>query len=218
MLAHVGCAGYRMKRLAVNVVAKSQGPHRIIWRFAWLSIGAHALLAILWLDPVFPVRLFPAPELAVTLSERTGRPVAVPIHMPSPVAVVSAPALKSAVKTATQDAPLLEPRNNDVTELDEQQRQNHLQSLLHAAFETHFIYPALARRQGWQGRVQVALRVEADGRFSQLRVLRSSGYASLDQDALQTLERIGHLAQARLWLDGRAMQVELPVVYRLLES
>ena len=207
-----------MKRLAVNAVSKSQGSRRAIWRFAWLSIAAHALFAIAWLDQISPVHLFPAPDLAVTLSEMAGRPATVPIPMPSRVAVVSAPGLASAVKTVAQDAPTPESQNNNVTEPGEQQRRNHLQSLLHAAFETHFIYPALARRQGWQGRVQVALRVEADGRFSQLRVLRSSGHASLDQDALQTLERIGHLAQARLWLGGRAMQVELPVVYRLLES
>ena len=206
-----------MKRLAGNVVSKSQRPHLAIWRFALLSIAAHALFAIAWLDRISPVRLFPAPELAVTLSEMAGHP-STPIRLSSRVPVISAPTLASAVKPVTQDAPTPESQNNDVTEPGEQQRRNHLQSLLHAAFETHFIYPALARRQGWQGRVQVALRVEPDGRFSQLRVLRSSGHASLDQDALQTLERIGQLAQARLWLDGRAMQVELPVVYRLLES
>ena len=207
-----------MKRLAVNAVSKFQGPRRTIWRFAGLSIAVHALFAIAWLDRISPARLLPAPELAVTLSEMTGRAVTVPIRMPPYVPVVSAPALENAIKMVAQDAPLPESQSSDVAERGEQQRRNHLQSLLHAAFEAHFIYPPLARRQGWQGRVQVGLRVEADGHFSQLRVLRSSGYASLDRDALQTLERIGQLAQARLWLDGRAMQVELPVVYRLLES
>lgn len=207
-----------MKRWAVNALSKSQGPQRTIWRFAWLSVAAHALLATLWFDRTAPVRLLPAPELAVTLSEMGVHAVTAPTRAQASVPLVSAPGEESELNAATEDRPDARAQNNNLAELGEEQRRNHLQSLLHAAFERQFVYPALARRHGWQGRVQVALRVEADGRFSQLRVLRSSGYASLDRDALQTLERIGQLAQARLWLDGRAMQVELPVVYRLLES
>lgn len=172
---------------------------------------------MLWLDQIAPVQL-PTPELAVALSEMAVPPLTAPARAQSSFPLVDSPsARENELQSATQDTPT-NPLQNNIAELGEQQRRNHLQSLLLAAFETQFVYPALARRQGWQGRVRVALRVEADGRFSQLRVLRSSGYASLDRDALETLERIGQLAQARLWLDGRAMQVELPVVYRLLES
>lgn len=188
-----------------------------MWRFALMSILVHALFATLWLGHAPSTILLPAPALAVSLNE-----IAVQSTPPAPASFsvprASTALPESGLNSAVTDATNSPAQDNNVVEQGDQQRRNQLQSLLRAAFEAQFVYPPLARRQGWQGRVQVALRVEADGRFSELRVLRSSGYASLDHDALQTLQRIGQLAQARLWLDGRAMRVELPVVYRLLES
>ncbi len=95
---------------------------------------------------------------------------------------------------------------------------NHLQARLHALLDQHFVYPPLARRHGWQGRVELAVRMEPDGHMQALRVARSSGYAVLDQDALITLQRIGALPQARAGLSGCACELRLAVVYRLIEG
>ena len=51
-----------------------------------------------------------------------------------------------------------------------------------------------------------------------MRVLRSSGYSILDDDALATMARIGELPQARSWLSGHGVRIALPVVYRLVEG
>lgn len=188
-----------------------------MWRFVLLSMLVHALFGLLGLDPAPTQIRLPAPELAVALSEIAVQPgTKAKTAARAALATKSAPA--SEFNSVSSDALGTPTQDQHVSEQGDQQRRNHLQSLLRAAFEAQFVYPALARRQGWQGRVQLTLRVEADGRFSELRVLQSSGHASLDHNALQTLQRIGQLAQARLWLDGRAMRVELPVVYRLLES
>jgi TonB family protein len=45
-------------------------------------------------------------------------------------------------------------------------------------------YPSRARRQGWQGTVEVGLRVAADGSVESAAVERSSGYPTLDDVAL----------------------------------
>jgi TonB family protein len=45
-------------------------------------------------------------------------------------------------------------------------------------------YPSRARRQGWQGTVEVGLRVAADGSVASASVERSSGYPTLDDVAL----------------------------------
>ncbi len=45
-------------------------------------------------------------------------------------------------------------------------------------------YPPRARRQGWQGTVDVALRIGLDGVVEAAAVERSSGYAALDEVAL----------------------------------
>lgn len=51
-------------------------------------------------------------------------------------------------------------------------------------------YPVAARAQRLQGRVELALRIGADGRLLEARLLASSGYATLDQAALETARRV----------------------------
>ena len=98
------------------------------------------------------------------------------------------------------------------------ERANHLMSHLRGALDRHFVYPPLARRHGWEGTVQVGLRMDTHGQLGALRVLRSSGYAVLDDDALQTFRRIAALPDARGWLDGRVFETVLPVIYRLTDA
>jgi TonB family protein len=50
-------------------------------------------------------------------------------------------------------------------------------------------YPARARRQGWEGTVDVALRVGTDGAVEQAQVGRSSGFAALDAAAVAVARR-----------------------------
>lgn len=204
-----------MNGFAVKMHTPQARPGRM-WRFLLLSMLVHALLGTLWLSPDTISLRLAAPELAVALSEIAVRPGTQAKPSPSvPRATQSLSENRSENVRAVSNS---RAQDDGIEERGEHLRRNHLQSLLRAAFEAEFVYPSLARRQGWQGRVQIGLRVEPDGRFSELQVLRSSGYASLDHDALQTLQRIGQLAQARSFLDGRAMRVELPVIYRLLES
>ena len=192
----------------------------MIRRFALLSVALHAALAVLLFERADPTRLFPAPALTVALSHLAGRgaPPPAPAQADTIAQPVPAQAPERGLSTATDAGQTAKARDNNTADAGDRQRRNHLQTMLRAAFEAQFVYPPLARRHGWQGRVRVALRIDADGRFSELRVLRSSGYAVLDRDAVQTLERIGLLSQAHPWMEGRPVHVELPVVYRLLES
>lgn len=48
------------------------------------------------------------------------------------------------------------------------------------------VYPPLSKRLGETGRVIVRLLVGIDGRATQARIERSSGFERLDQTALQT--------------------------------
>ena len=82
----------------------------------------------------------------------------------------------------------------------------------------HFDYPLLARIRGWEGTVLLKLRVESDGHLDRIRVERSSGYAVLDHSALNSLNRLGHLTEAASWLNGRGIDMQLPVIYRLVEN
>jgi len=91
-----------------------------------------------------------------------------------------------------------------------------LESVLQKAFNAEFYYPRLAVRRGWQGKVQLGLRIEADGHLSDIRVMQGSGYTLLDNAALKSLNKVEVLPTAVSLLDGRSLELILPVEYRLL--
>ena len=75
-------------------------------------------------------------------------------------------------------------------------------------------YPRLARMQGWEGIVVVRATIKSDGRLLDAVVTESSGYASLDEDALKLMQRA---CPIRLQHDlGQShIEVLIPVHYRL---
>ena len=75
-------------------------------------------------------------------------------------------------------------------------------------------YPRLARMQGWEGIVVVRATIKNDGSLLDAVVTESSGYASLDEDALKLMQRA---CPIRLQHDlGQShIEVFLPVHYRL---
>ncbi len=200
----------------------------MIQRFALLSVllhaGTAAALAMTWHRPL----TIAAPELHVALAGKI---------FPSASSAESSDSTEPVHRNTANIAPearntpalLGVPSNQADTQTESGQPQtsetgsdahlvNHLLAELRAAFDARFVYPPLARHHGWQGQVRVGLTVEPDGHLSELRILSSSGYAILDRDALQTLARIGALPQALPRLDGQSYRLQLPVVYRLIES
>lgn len=200
----------------------------MIQRFALLSVllhaGTAAGLTLGWHQSL----TITAPELHVTLAGKTfssarnaeARNSADPVSrnateiMAQPRStkmVFSVPTNQADAQTQSDQTPVSEMGSD--THL-----VNHLLAELRAAIDAQFIYPPLAHRHGWQGHVRVELTVEPNGHLSELRILSSSGYAILDRDALQTLTRIGSLPQVIPRLDGQSYRLQLPVVYRLIES
>lgn len=96
--------------------------------------------------------------------------------------------------------------------------RNQLLGELQTHLSRYLVYPPLARERGWEGTVLLGLRVESDGHLERIRIERSSGYAVLDHSALNSLIRLGHLAEVSVWLNGRGMDMQLPVIYRLVEN
>lgn len=96
--------------------------------------------------------------------------------------------------------------------------RNHLQGLLQTRLSDYLVYPPLARSRGWEGTVLMGLRVEPDGHLDKIHVARSSGYAVLDNSALHSLHRLGNLVEASAWLEDRGIDVQLPVIYQLIDN
>lgn len=78
-----------------------------------------------------------------------------------------------------------------------------------------FHYPPLARREGWEGTVQLRFDVAADGAIRNIQVAASSGYALLDRAAQAALAKASHIP---VWPAGETLTMELPVYYRLADA
>lgn len=83
-------------------------------------------------------------------------------------------------------------------------------SALREIVQRHLVYPSVARRRGWEGKVTLSFIVGGDGRVREIAVLESSGRGLLDRHAVETVKQIScfpaAVAEAR---------IIIPVVYRL---
>lgn len=97
-------------------------------------------------------------------------------------------------------------------------RRNFLLGQLQDQLSRYLNYPLRARRRGWEGEVLLGLHLAADGRLSDIRLLRSSGHTALDRSALQALVRLGRLHLPADVPTLQPTELHLPVVFRLSES
>lgn len=82
----------------------------------------------------------------------------------------------------------------------------------------HFKYPLLARRNGWQGKVILALLLEPDGSIENVHVKSGSGYNILDQSALSALMKVKHIQHVENLLNIHQQEIIIPVIYHLEEG
>lgn len=76
-------------------------------------------------------------------------------------------------------------------------------------------YPGLARERGWQGTAEVAIRLSPDVGLSQVAIEKSSGFAVLDEQAVDMIRRASTATPIPAGLQGRGIHFVLPVQFRL---
>ncbi|MEF8767456.1 TonB family protein [Candidatus Accumulibacter contiguus] len=79
-------------------------------------------------------------------------------------------------------------------------------------------YPLVARERGWEGRVEVAVNVSAWQPSPQLSLIRSSGRALLDEQALSMIEQAAAATTLPDSLRGRDFRVLLPIEFTLSDE
>lgn len=79
------------------------------------------------------------------------------------------------------------------------------------------VYPRLARERGQEGTVVLEVEVLPSGRCGTINVLSSSGYALLDQTALNAVRR-WVFRPARRWNQRVSFWVEIPMTFRLVDE
>jgi len=82
--------------------------------------------------------------------------------------------------------------------------------LIGSAIERVKTYPALARKRGIEGTVQVSFRITLTGEPDEIRIMKSSGFGVLDRATLRVVKKAAPYPH----MDRR---VEVPVAYTLRE-
>jgi len=83
-----------------------------------------------------------------------------------------------------------------VNEISEEEYQEQMRALF---LKTHFqyirdniqhsvVYPRIARKRGWQGKVVIKFVVWEDGHVSDVEIVESSGYSVLDKNAVKSVK------------------------------
>lgn len=189
-------------------------------------------------EPAVPVRKVAAPTHPVVVPNRTTVPVRQPEKLAkaapaeAPVAqttqAAAAPAnvgSESGTKTETTGvarghgkgvsvSPPATDSGSGENGSAESAKQRYLKehfSYIRDLVAKRIIYPAVARRMGWAGRVVVAFTIMEDGTADYIRLVQSSGISLLDKSALETVRRASPFPRPPV----RA-EIVIPVLFKLL--
>ncbi len=189
-------------------------------------------------------RALPVADFAIHLQQSKSRTESVKPRPLSPVSVSKPPAVREAVipkrtqavntpeptpivhrqtamattadtvKTDTPPSPPAQPQ----TETDNPTPSNNhsrVISQLQRKLKQYFYYPRLARRKNIQGAVVIGFAIDPRGTLTNIRVIKSSGFAILDMAAEDALLKLDHLDDNQY---GQTDNLELPVIYKLTEG
>ncbi|WP_221763986.1 energy transducer TonB [Methyloradius palustris] len=78
-------------------------------------------------------------------------------------------------------------------------------------------YPKIAQMRGYQGDVLVDVQMDSNGNVTSSKIHQSSGYESLDNQALDMVKKASPLPPPPVLLRGRSFNVLVPVSFHLQE-
>ena len=121
-----------------------------------------------------------------------------PVHAPPEALqeVITVASREDDRKSATQVVNDLVPAGRDASIIDSGP-QNPRARYIKAHFEyikntiqKQIIYPIVARKKGWQGRVVISFVVDKDGSIMDINIRESSGFSLLDRSAVKTIKKV----------------------------
>ncbi|MDD2897741.1 MAG: energy transducer TonB [Desulfuromonadaceae bacterium] len=176
--------------------------------------------------PVTAVRQLPVASPSAPVKMVEVRPAAVPEIMasqspgPFPTLPASNRAVAAHVPLQNSNAPSAFTTASETNSLRGEERitpekaqQLYLKdqlSYIRSVISKNLIYPSIARRMEWTGRVVLSFVVAEDGRIHSIRVKETSGYPVLDNSALQTVKNIGTFPRPPV-----AVELVFPVTFNL---
>ena len=166
----------------------------------------------------------PAPHPPVDRSERpapsppvtTAPAVQSPALPEPPRAAAPAPPIPSVAVTKTE--PPAPPVAVAAGEASDPLTLGQYRMAIIAAAKRYKKYPQLAIDNNWEGQAEVRMEIGADGAMSSIRIKTSSGFDSLDQQALEMIRKARPLAPIPAALRGKGFTVDVPVLFSLKEE
>lgn len=199
------------------------GERNRFFLFAVASFGAHAAFAALWIpgwDRTLGIAVDSPIEVAFMQAPST--PIARVTAARSPRAPVQSFAASRPTSSSddlvppTNKTPTSDPdANTPAPPTESAEGEAQLRTHIGAELAHYFRYPAIARRNSWEGTVWLAFTVAPDGALHGTDIARGSGYPVLDRAALNALNRVVRLPSPIARLNATAVAIKLPVVYRL---
>jgi protein TonB len=153
-----------------------------------------------------PARPAPAPTLEAP--KPAAEPVAAPPPPSPPIAVTAPPAAPKAEARIAAAAPV----STDADSLA-QYRMEIIE--LARRFKR---YPRIAQDNNWTGTAGVRMVIGADGSIESVMVRTSSGYAILDQEAMNMLRTAKSKAAIPTALRGKTITLDVPVIFNIKDE
>jgi protein TonB len=79
-------------------------------------------------------------------------------------------------------------------------------------------YPRIAQMRGWQGEAIVELQLDGNGKLKSKKIIQSSGFESLDKQALEMVEKAAPFPAPPEALRGSNFSIKVPIPFKLEEQ
>ncbi len=176
-------------------------------------------------QPIKPdVKPKPTPQPKPEPTPRIIKPsedITPPPSTPAPVqqeVIAVAPKAEAAPPTFTapvaEPTPPAEPVKPQVSDEDIENAKNRYGNALAREIAKHKQYPKIAQMRGWQGEVLLNLYLDSAGRVIRSEVANSSGFESLDNQALAMVKKSNFPTPPEA-LKGRSFEISVPVTFKL---
>lgn len=137
---------------------------------------------------------------------------------PPPDVIAVAPKVEAAPPVHTVPTPVpvkQEPPPPLVKQTDIDDARGRYGNALWNAISKHKKYPKIAQMRGWQGEAKVELLLDGDGKIKSKKITQSSGYETLDKQALEMVEKAQPFPTPPEALRGNNFTITVPVPFKL---
>lgn len=148
-------------------------------------------------EPTQPTAEVTPPQTAVVTTQA-----------PSPIVAPPAPVLAPAPPTPVVATPKINQEDLKAT-------KNGYGNTLWSLISKHKKYPRIAQTRGWQGEVILELLLDGNGKLLEKNIIQSSGYDSLDQQALEMVTKAAPFPTPPEALRGNNFTIRVPIPFKL---